>query len=80
MEVWSPLSYRPHSSLPAKVLAWLADRLAHLIPPRPPGLGGNPPLALEVRLDAVGAVILDGLPYRRAARMVGISRPRSARA
>jgi DDE superfamily endonuclease len=74
MEVWSPLSYRPHSSLPAKVLAWLADRLAHLIPPRPPGLGGNPPLALEVRLDAVGAVILDGLPYRRAARMVGISK------
>jgi hypothetical protein len=28
---------------------------------------------LEVRLDAVGAVILDGLSYRRAGRMVGIS-------
>jgi hypothetical protein len=74
MEVWSPLSYCPRSSLPAKVLAWLADRLAHLLPPRPPGLGGNPPLALEVRLDAVGAVILDGLSYRRASRMVGISK------
>jgi hypothetical protein len=29
---------------------------------------------LEVRLDAVGAVLLDGLSYRRAARMVGISK------
>jgi hypothetical protein len=29
---------------------------------------------LEVRLDAVAAVILDGLSYRRAARMVGISK------
>jgi hypothetical protein len=28
---------------------------------------------LEVRLDAVGAVILDGLSYRRAGRAVGIS-------
>jgi DDE superfamily endonuclease len=27
---------------------------------------------LEVRLDAVGAVLLDGLSYRRAGRMVGI--------
>jgi hypothetical protein len=68
------LSYCPRSSLPAAVLAWLADRLAHLLPPRPPGQGGTPPLSLEVRLDAVGAVILDGLSYRRAARMVGISK------
>jgi hypothetical protein len=75
MEVWSPLSYRPRSSLPAKVLAWLADRLAHLLPPRPPGLGGNPPLALKVRVDAVGAVILDGLSYRRAGRAPRWSRP-----
>jgi DDE superfamily endonuclease len=37
-------------------------------------LGGNPPLALEVRLDAVAAVVLDGLSYRRAGRMVGISK------
>jgi predicted ABC-type sugar transport system permease subunit len=37
-------------------------------------MGGNPPLALEVRLDAVAAVILDGLSYRRAGRMVGISK------
>jgi hypothetical protein len=64
----------PRSSLPAKVLAWLAARLAHPLPPRPPGQGGNPPLSLEVRLDAVAAVILDGLSYRRAARMVGISK------
>jgi hypothetical protein len=47
-------SYCPRSSLPAKVLAWLAGRLAHLHPPRPPGQGGTPPLSLEVRLDAVG--------------------------
>jgi len=68
------LSYCPRSSLPAKVLAWLAGRLAHLAPPRPPGRGGTPPLALEVRLDAVGAVVLDGLSYRRAGRAVGISK------
>jgi hypothetical protein len=68
------LSYCPRSSLPVEVLAWLAARLAHLIPPRPPGQGGTPPLALEVRLDAVAAVVLDGLSYRRAGRMVGISK------
>jgi len=64
----------PRSSLPAHVLAWLADRLAHLHPARRPGQGGTPPLSLEVRLDAVAAVILDGLSYRRAGRMVGISK------
>jgi hypothetical protein len=73
-EVWSPLAYCPRSSLPAAVLAWLAARLAHLHPPRPPGTGGTPPLSLEVRLDAVAAVLLDGLSYRRAAPMVGISK------
>jgi len=56
------------------VLAWLADRLAHLHPARPPGRGGTPPLPLEVRLDAVAAVVLDGLSYRRAGRAVGISK------
>jgi hypothetical protein len=68
------VSYCPRSSLPAAVLAWLAARLAHLLPPRPPGQGGTPPLPLEVRLDAVGAVVLDGLSYRRAGRVVGISK------
>jgi DDE superfamily endonuclease len=68
------LSYCPRSSLPADVLAWLAGRLAHLLPSRPPGQGGTPPLALEARLDAVAAVILDGLSYRRAGCMVGISK------
>jgi DDE superfamily endonuclease len=67
-------SYCPRSSLPAKVLAWLAGRLAHLSPPRPPGKGGTRPLSLEVRLDAVAAVLLDGLSYRRAGRMVAISK------
>jgi hypothetical protein len=56
------------------VLGWLAARLAHLLPPRPPGQGGTPPLSLEARLDAVAAVLLDGLSYRRAGRMVGISK------
>jgi hypothetical protein len=56
------------------VLAWLAVRLAHLHPARPPGQGGTPPLSLEVRLDAVAAVLLDGLSYRRAGRAVGISK------
>src|SRR6266545_1376101 len=41
-------------------------------PAAPPGRGGTPPLALEVRLDTVAAVVLDGLSYRRAGRMVGI--------
>jgi hypothetical protein len=68
------LSYCPRSSLPVEVLAWLACRLAHLLPPRPPGRGGTGPLSLEVRLDTVGAVLLDGLSYRRAGRMVGISK------
>ena len=54
------------------MLAWLAARLAHLLPPRPPSTGGTPPLSLEVRLDAVAAVVMDGLSYRRAGRMVGI--------
>jgi hypothetical protein len=69
-----PLSYCPRSSLPACVLAWLADRLAHLHPARPPGQGGTPPLSLAVRLDAVAAVLLDGMSYRRAGRAVGISK------
>jgi DDE superfamily endonuclease len=73
-EVWSPVAYCPRSSLPANTLAWLAARLAHLTPPRRPGQGGAPPLPLEVRLDAVAAVLLDGLSYRRAGRMVGISK------
>jgi hypothetical protein len=65
------LSYCPRSSLSADVLAWLTTRLAHLAP-RPSGRGGTPPVPLEVRLDAVGAVLLDGLSYQRAGRMVGI--------
>jgi hypothetical protein len=68
------LSYCPRSSLPAMVFTWLAVRLARLLPPRPPGRGGNQPLSLEARLDAVAAVVLDGLSYRRAGRMVGISK------
>jgi hypothetical protein len=55
-----------------EVLRWLAEGLAHLCPARRGGQGGTPPLPLEVWLDALGAVVLDGLSYRRAARMVGI--------
>src|SRR5512132_137466 len=51
-----------------------ADRLAALSPPRPPGRAGRPPRPLQGRLDAVRAVILDGLSYRRAGQMVGISK------
>jgi hypothetical protein len=58
------LSYCPRSFLAVEVLHWLAQRLAHLRPARRAGQGGTPPLPLEVRLD--------GLSYRRAARMVGI--------
>jgi hypothetical protein len=68
------MAYCPRSSLPATVLDWLARRLAHLTPPRRPGQGGTPPLSLEVRLDAVGSVLLDGQSYRRAGRAVGISK------
>jgi hypothetical protein len=68
------LTYRPRSSLPIEVLRWLAERLAHLCPACRPGRGGTPPLPLEIRLDAVAAVLLDGLSYRRAGRMVGISK------
>jgi hypothetical protein len=55
------LPYSPRSWLPVEVLTWLTGRLAYLLPPWPPGRGGTPPLALEVGLDAVGAVVLDGL-------------------
>jgi DDE superfamily endonuclease len=68
------MPYCPRSSLPAQVLAWLADRLAALLPTRPPRQRGRPPLSLQVRLDAVAAVLLDGLSYRRAGRMVAISK------
>jgi hypothetical protein len=47
-------------------------------PTRPPGWGGTPPLSLEVRLDAVGAVVLDGLSYRRLGGWLGSPRPSSA--
>ena len=56
------------------MLAWLAGRLAHLVPSRPPGQGGTPPPSLEVRLDAVAAVLLTGLSYRPAGRADGISK------
>jgi hypothetical protein len=74
------LSQCPRSSLPAPVLAWLAAHLAHLLPSRPPERGGTPPLSLAVSLDAVAAVLLDGLSYRRAGRWSGSPRPRSATA
>jgi hypothetical protein len=68
------LSYGPRSSLPAEVLTCLAGRLATCCHRDRQGVGGNLPLALAVRLDAVAAVLLNGLSYRRAGRMVGISK------
>ena len=73
MEVRSPLSYCPRSSLPVEG-PHLAGR-----PPRRRAVATTargrwqPTLPLEVRLDVVAAVLLDGLSYRRAGRMVGIS-------
>jgi hypothetical protein len=67
------------SSLPAKVLTRLADRLAHLLPPAPPGWAA-PAACVEVRLDAMTTVVLNGLSYRRVGRAVGSPTPRSARA
>jgi hypothetical protein len=58
----------------ATVLGWLTTRLAQLIPPRRPERGRTQPLAMEVRLDAVAAVIGDGVSYRRAGWAVGISK------
>ena len=56
------------------MLGWLAARLAHLNLPADPARAAPDRWSLEVRLDAVAAVILDGLSYRRAGRMVGISK------
>lgn len=66
------MPYCPRSSLPVEVLSWLVVRFADLVPRRLPGRGGTRPLPLEVRLDAVGAVVFDGLSYRRAGKVVGI--------
>ena len=49
------LASAPRRRCPPKSITWLAGRLARLLGPRPPGVGGNPPLALAVRLDAVAA-------------------------
>ena len=67
------MSYCPRSSLPQRCWpGWppACPTCCHPVP----GTGGTPPLLLEVRLDAVAAVLLDGLSYRRAARAVGISK------
>jgi hypothetical protein len=71
MEVWSPVVILP-ALLAAHQRPGLAGQPPRPPGPIPPGRGGTPPLALEVRLDAVAAVLMDGLSSRRAARMVGI--------
>jgi hypothetical protein len=58
MEVWSPWQTAHARRCLPRCWPGSPPRLAQLTPPRPPGRGGPPPLAL-VRLDAVGAVILD---------------------
>jgi hypothetical protein len=70
--VWSPSSYCLRVA--ARRGAGLAGR-SRGSPAATPSArpGRHPPLSLEVRLDAVGAALLDGLSYRRAGRAVGIS-------
>jgi hypothetical protein len=74
------LSSCPRSWLATKALACLGDRLAHLLPRRPPRARDTPPLAFKVRLDAMTTVVLDGLPYVRVGRAVGSSTSRFASA
>ena len=76
---WRPIPGGPVSVvippplLPPRRGAALACPAPRPPAPSPPSRPGrHPPLPLEVRLDALGAVVLDGLSYRRAARMVGI--------
>jgi hypothetical protein len=68
------LAYCPRSSLPAKVLTWLAARLAHPLPSRPPrdrrhpaAVAGGPPG--RGRRGAAGRAVVPG-----AGQMVGISK------
>jgi hypothetical protein len=72
-EVWSPCHTAPalrcpHAYWPGWPIAW--PTCCH----RAPASAAPRHLSLEVRLDAVIAVLLDGLSYRRAERAVGISR------
>ena len=65
-------SYCPRSSLPAMLAGWPPASPPRPASParawrRPTAAAGGPP-------DAVAAVLLDGLSYRRAGRMVGISK------
>jgi hypothetical protein len=69
-----PLSSCPGSSLPAAVRTWLAGRLATCCHHDRQGSVATHREPVEVRLDAVAAVLLDGLSDRRAAPMVGISK------
>jgi hypothetical protein len=73
-EVRSPLPYCPRSSLPAKVLAWLAGRLAHLLPPAHPDEAATRRCPLRSAWTPSPRSCWTGLSYRRAARMVGISK------
>lgn len=68
------MSYCTRSSLPVEVFDWLVKRLSHFEPQPRPGRGGNPGIPVALRLDALWAVLGDGLSYRKAARVVGISK------
>jgi hypothetical protein len=68
----SSLRCRTAHAPPSRRGAALACPAPRTPAPSPPTWPGrHPALPLEVRLDALGAVVLDGLSYRRAARMVG---------
>lgn len=65
--------YCPRSSVSRPVFNLLVLFLDQFRPVKR-RLGGRHPLMLEQRVDAVCAVVMDGLSYRRVAKTVGISK------
>jgi len=72
------MPYSPRCSAPVKVFEWLLTYLEEKLPPRPElppsGRTGRPPLTLAQRLEALWLVSVDGLSYRRAARVLAVGK------